>query len=70
MVNCELGHPTEFLLAHVGESEALWGSPGRQGWKRKKKKTSYIGFFQKGECAYMCLQIVGGLFQGIFDNLV
>lgn len=67
MVNCVLGHPTEFLLTYVGESEALWGSSRRQGWKKKKKQ---LCSFQKGKCADMCLQFVGGIFQGTFDDFI
>jgi len=51
----------------------MWGSlkhcredlEGRGGKGEGRKNTS----FQKGEYACMCLQFVGGIFQGIFDNL-
>lgn len=64
MVNCVLGHPTELLLTEVGESKALWGSPRREGWKRKKPKQQ-LHSFRKGKCAHMCLQFMRGIFQGI-----
>lgn len=61
----------EFLLTHMGESEGWWRSPRRQECKKgKMKKQKQLYSCQEGECIYMCLWFVGGIFQSVFDNLL